>query len=84
MEDIEIKNIINSSIDAMMDGNRVKFADAIDALMTDKANDAIDAYREGMAERIFDFGEVEEDPLEFEDEVEIDDEEIEDESVEEE
>ena len=46
---------LEAGITAMLDTNRVKFGEVIDALMAQKAAEAIEARREEMAQVVFDF-----------------------------
>lgn len=51
---------IQAGIDAMLDGNRARFADAVDSIMQDKVAGIIDAMRDDLKASVFDFSDAEE------------------------
>lgn len=52
MSDTEVDNV-NSAIEAMLGGNRIKFGEFISAELHKRATDAVNDYREGLRQVIF-------------------------------
>ena len=55
----EVNDTLLAGIEAMLDGNRIKFGDTVADILAMKASAAVDDAREVMAQGVFDFSDDE-------------------------